>query len=361
MASKALIAKKPREQAGSEASRAFDFQMHASMARILEAYQNDEGFVAYFDFFDDLIFLTGDDDDAAIEFYQMKARARSAWTPKRLASRPAKGELPKSIIGKTYHNLHEFGVLVRKAAIISNQHLQAQYLDGTKTGPDDGEILLSALSAEDHSVLVTAIKADFPGGIDPRHAEVLVYERIALDLQSFRRTLLGIVTEFATAIGPEYAVSAQPLYQAILSEISRCTGTLTSNSKTLTELKKQKGLASSDVGTLVEQMKRRGRTPIEWWSTVEAELAADGWKTIRLRRLSLGCLEYWRARERGDAIALDIHRALGELLTAHPDLMDDTIVGTMVAYTVAGWKSDPAGERYTGQAALLVEIMESLG
>jgi hypothetical protein len=348
MASKALIAKKPREQGGSAASRAFDFQMHASMARILDAYQNGEGFVAYFDFFDDLIFLTGDGDDAAICFYQMKSRASSAWTPTRLASRPAKGDLPKSIVGKIYHNLHEFGVLVRKAAIISNQHLQAKYLDGSKTGPDDGEILLSALSAADHD-------------IDPRHSEVLVYERIALDMQSFRQTLLGMVTEFANAIGPEYAVSAQPLYQALLSEISRCTGTVASSAKTLADLKKQKGLAASDVGALVEQMKRRGRTPTEWWPTVETELIADGWKTIPLRRLSLSCLEYWRARERGDAIALDLHRALAELLTEHPSLMDDTIIGTMVAYKIAGSISDPVGEPYTGQAALLVETMESLG
>jgi hypothetical protein len=361
MASKALIAKKPREQAGSAASRAFDFQMHASMARILDAYQNGEGFVAYFDFFDDLIFLIGDEDDAVICFYQMKSRATSAWTPKRLASRPAKGDLPKSIIGKTYHNLHEFGVLVRKAAIISNQHLQAKYSDGSKTGPDDGEILLSALSAEDHGALIAAIEADFPGDIDPRHAEVLVYERIALDMQSFRQTLLGMVTEFANAIGPEYAVSARPLYQALLSEISRCTGTIASSAKTLPELKKQKGLAASDVGAMVEQMKRRGRTPTEWWPTVEAELVADGWKTIPLRRLSLACLEYWRARERGGAIALEFHRALVELLIAHPSLMEDTIVGAMAAYKMAGSMSDPVGEPYSGQAALLVEIMESLG
>ncbi|TPG52574.1 dsDNA nuclease domain-containing protein [Sphingomonas glacialis] len=361
MASKALIAKKPREQAGSVASRAFDFQMHASMARILDAYQKGEGFVAYFDFFDDLIFLTGDGDDAAISFYQMKSRAGSAWTPTQLASRPAKGDMPKSIVGKIYHNLHEFGVLVRKAAIISNQHLQAKYLDGSKTGPDDGEILLSALSADDHGVLVAAIEADFPGDIDPRHTEVLVYERIALDMQSFRQTLLGMVTEFANAIGPEYAVSAQPLYQALLSEISRCTGTVASSAKTLFELKKQKGLAASDVEALVEQMKRRGRTPTEWWPTVETELIADGWKTIPLRRLSLACLEYWRARERGDAIALDLHRTLADLLSEHPSLMDDTIVGTMVAYKIAGSISDPVGEPYTGEAALLVEIMESLG
>jgi len=361
MASKALIAKKPREQAGSAASRAFDFQIHASMARILNAFRNGEGFVAYFDLFDDLIFLTGDGDDAAICFYQMKSRVSSAWTPARLASRPAKGDLPKSIVGKIYHNLDEFGVLVRKAAIISNQHLQAKYLDGSKTGPDDGEILLSALSADDHSVLVAAIKADFPGDIDPRHAEVLVYERIGLDMQSFRHTLLGMITEFANAIGPEYVVSAQPLYQALLSEISRCTGTVASSAKTLPELKKQKGLAAADVGALVEQMKRRGRTPTEWWLTVETELLAHGWKTIPLRRLSLACLEYWRARERGNAIAVDLHRALAKLLTEHPNLMGDTIVGTMAAYKTAGSISDPVGEPYTGLAALLVEIMESLG
>lgn len=331
------------------------------MARILGAYQNGEGFVAYFDFFDDLIFLTGDGDEASICFYQMKSRASSAWTPKRLASRPANGDLPKSIVGKTYHNLHEFGVLVRKAAIISNQHLQAKYPDGSKTGPDDGEILLSALSAEDHGVLVSAIEADFPGEVDPRHAEVLVYERIALDMQSFRQTLLGMVTQFVSAIGHEYAVSAQPLYQALLSEIGRCTGTVATSPKTLTELKKQKGLAASDIGALVEQMKRRGRTPTEWWPTVETELVAEAWKTIPLRRLSLACLEYWRARERGDAVAVDLHRALTELLNAHPDLMVETIVGTIAAYKLAGTISDPVGEPYTSQAALLVEIMESLG
>ena len=61
MASEALISKTPREQAGSQSFRSFDFQVHASMARILEAYQNGEGFVAYFDLFDDLIFLSEDD------------------------------------------------------------------------------------------------------------------------------------------------------------------------------------------------------------------------------------------------------------------------------------------------------------
>lgn len=360
MASKALITKTPREQAGSQSFRAFDFQVHASMARILEAYQNGDSFVAYFDLFDDLIFLTEDDGKAAISFYQMKARTGSAWTPNRLASRPTKGDLPKSIIGKAYHNLHEFGLLVRKAAIVSNQHLQAKYPNGSKTSPDAGEILLSALSAADHGSLVAAIEADFPDGIDPRHTEVLIYERIPLDMQSFRQTLLGIITEFVSAIGPEYAIAAQPLYQALLSEIGRCTGTV-ANAKTLSELKKQKGLARSNIEALVEKIKQRGRTPTEWWPTVEAELASAGWKAVRLRRLSLACLEYWRARERGVAIALELSQALTNLFTENQGLLVESILETMVGYELACTVAGPEGEPYTRQAALLVEVMEALG
>lgn len=91
--------------------------------------------------------------------------------------------------------------------------------------------------------------------------------------------------------GPEYAVTAKPLYDALLSGITWCTGTVAST-KTLSELKKQKGLGRSDILALVERVQQRGRTPTEWWPTVEAELIPAGWKSVRLRRLSLACLEY---------------------------------------------------------------------
>lgn len=359
MASTVLTSKRPREQAGSQSLRAFDFQIHASMARILDAYREGGEFVAYFDLFDDLIFLVEEGGKAAISFYQLKARTGSAWTPKRLASRPATGDSPKSIIGKAYHNLHEFGALVHRAAIVSNQHLKARYPNGSKTSPDAGEIVLSTLSPADHGALVAAIQADFPGEIDPRHEEVLVYERIPLDLQSFRQTLLGIVTQFVSAIGPDYAVAAKPLYEALLSEITRCTGTV-ANAKSLTELKKQKGLARTDMQALVDRIQQRGQTPAEWWPTVEAELISAEWKTVPLRRLSLGCLEYWRARERGSATAIALSKALGDLLAEHPALLRETILESLIGFELVCTIAEPEGELYTRRAALLVEVMESL-
>jgi hypothetical protein len=289
----------------------------------------------------------------------MKARTGSPWTPSRLASRPSKKQRPKSIVGKSYHNLHEFGKLVRKAAIVSNQHLQAKYPDGTSTSPDAGELRLSGLCPKDHALLVAAIEADFPDGIDDRHADVLVYERIPLDLQSFRQTLLGIVTDFVSAIGPEYAVTAKPLYDALLSEITRCTGTV-SNAKTLTELKKQKGLAQTGIAALIDRVQKRARTPVEWWPIVEGELSSVGWKAVPLRRLNLACLSYWRARERGAGPAMDLSAALSSLIDTNPDLLTDSIVDSLAGFDRAARVADPLGEPYTRQAALLVEIMDSL-
>lgn len=359
MATDVLITTTPREQAGSQSYRAFDFQVHASMARILDAHTKGEKFSAYFDLFDDLIIVHEVGEQTVISFYQVKARAGSAWTPKRLASRPSKGDLPKSIIGKSYCNLKVFGKLVRKASIVSNQQLKAKYPDGSATGVDDGEILFSTLCKEDHDDLVAAMELDFPQGLDPRHSAVLAYERVPLDIQSFRQTLLGLITEFVGKFGQDFFVTAKPLYDALLNEITRCTGTV-ANAKTLGELKKQKSLGSVDIDALIARVHQRPATPVEWWATAEAEFIAEGWKTIPLRRLQLACLEYWRARERGAGPASELRKALQALLRIQPDLLGDSVVYSLMAYELACSDPEPIGEPYTRQAALLVEIMESL-
>ncbi|MEG3146642.1 hypothetical protein U1839_18480 [Sphingomonas sp. RT2P30] len=75
----------------------------AEAPRTLDAYQNGDGFVALFDFFDDLIFLVEDSAEASTCFYQMKSRTGSTWTPKRFTRRLARGDLPTSIVAKAYN------------------------------------------------------------------------------------------------------------------------------------------------------------------------------------------------------------------------------------------------------------------
>ena len=359
MALKALVDNIPREQAGSQTFRAYDYQVHASMARILEAFANGEDFAAFFDLFDDLIFVQEVHGQTTISFYQVKTRATSPWTPAKLALRPAKGKAPKSIVGKSYHNLHQFGDLVWKAAITSNQLLQAKYKDGSATSIDDGEILLSALSKKDHDTLVTAMSLDFSNGLDPRHAEVLTFQRIPLDMHSFRQTLLGLVTEFLVKLGPDYVVAAKPLYDALLSEITRCTGKV-AKATTLSELKAHKGLGHADLQSLMTRVQKRPATPMEWWEIFEKELAAAGLKSVPVYKLKMAALNYWRARERGAATALDLSSEIVDHIASQKQNMSDTLSENLTMLLLSWTGTAPMGEPYTLEASLLVEMMDAL-
>lgn len=359
MALKALVENKPREQAGSQTFRAYDYQVHASMARILDAFTKGEPFSAFFDLFDDLIFVEEGPEQTTITFYQVKARANSAWTSSRLAFRSAKGQSPKSIVGKSYHNLHQFGDLVWKAAITSNQLLQATYKDGSSTSIDDGEILLSSLSTKDHETLVAAMLLDYPGGLDPRHAEVLTFQRIPLDMHSFRQTLLGLVTEFMLQLGSEYTIAAKPLYDALLSEITRCTGAV-ANAASLAELKAHKGLCTADLQALVDRVQKRQATPMEWWGSFELELVAEGRKSVPIYKLKMAALDYWRARERGSASTLDLSAEIKAHLAAQAQNMSDSLTENLTMLLVSWVGTVPQGETYTLEAGLLVEMMDAL-
>lgn len=359
MSTVTLINRKPRETGGASAYRAFDFQVHTSMARILEVHRQGVSFRAYFDHFDDLVLVQSENEKPAISFYQVKARTSTAWTSKRLAARPSKGEMPKSIIGKAYFNLHEFGVMARKAAIVSNQHLQAKYPDGTHTTPEESEILLSALSDDDRQSLVDALKLDFPAGIDPRHIDVLVFERIPLDIQSFRQTLQGLITEFVDAIGPDYAATAKPVYEALLSEISRCTGTV-SYPSTIAELERQKSLGNTEIDALIERVKQRSKTPVEWWPIVAEELSGNGWRAIACYRLRLACQEYWNARRIGTGHALHLSETIRTMISEQAGLINDSILQSIVAFELFRTLPESVGQPYTTRAAIVVEVMESI-
>lgn len=359
MTSNTLVGNVPREMAGAQTFRAYDYQAHASMARILQAFADGEEFSAFFDIFDDLIFVTEGKDGANISFYQVKTRANSAWTAAKLAHRPAKGLPPKSIIGKSYHNLLQFGDLVRKAAITSNQLLQATHKNGKAASIDDGEILLSALSKADHDKLVAALELDFPGVLDARHAEVLTFQRIPLDMHSFRQTLLGQVTEFLHQLGPEYVVAAKPFYDALLSEISRCTGKV-STAESLVELKAHKGVDRAGLQLLVTRMQTRRSTPMEWWSTFEIEMRAAGKNFKEIQRLKAACLAYWRARERGTAHTLELSQSLIAYIDTSAERLSGDLYPTLTMLLVGWTGAVPSSEAYTLEASLLVELVDAI-
>ena len=351
-----LISQTPRETAGASTARAFDFQMHFSMSKILATYDAGDAFIAMFDHFDDLILVRGTAEDD-ISFYQVKSKSGSGWTPKQLARRAVTGDLPRSIIGKAYYNIHQFGSSIRRASIVSNQPLTATYETDDKTKPDDGEILFGALCQADRDILVNALTLDFPKGIDSAHHTLLSFERVPLDLASFRNTILGQVATLADKIDPTGGAAPKPIYDALLSEAVRCTGDVT-KPQSLSDLKARKGLGRQDIDALVERVQQRVRTVLEWWDDVGGELTQQGVGALAQRNMRLRCLSYWRERQRGSQTAVTLGTDLRAHMTANEGLISDSITTSIAALQLAGGPHAPVGEPYNLPAAYTVELME---
>lgn len=351
-----LISQTPREAAGASTARAFDFQMHFSMSKILATYDAGDAFTAVFDHFDDLILVQGAAEDD-VSFYQVKSKSGSGWTPKQLARRAATGDLPRSIIGKAYYNIHQFGSTIRRASIVSNQPLTATYETNDKTKPDDGEILFGSLCETDCDILVNALALDFPKGIDCAHQTLLSFERVPLDLASFRDTILGQVATLADKIDPTGGAAPKPIYDALLSEAVRCTGDVT-KAQSLSDLKARKSLGRRDIDALVERVQQRVRTVLEWWDDVGGELTQEGVGALAQRNIRLRCLSYWRERQRGSLAAIALGSDLRSHMTANEGLIGDKITTSITAIRLAGGPPPPVGEPYDLESAYIVELME---
>lgn len=357
MTASVLAVKKPRESAGAAAARAFDFQIHVGVARVLEQHGTPGPYFALFDHFDDFVLVEGEEANPSISFYQVKSRVEGSWTAARLASRPKTGDLPRSIIGKAYYNLDQFGAFVQRASIVSNQPLQAKFATGDKVTADEVDVVLSTLSAADTDALVAALTADFSKTLDPAHTDILRFERSPLNLHSYRNAVLGQVTSFVSALSPDAAAAAKPFYDALIMEATRCTGN-TSKATSLAELKARKGISRAGVDALINEIKNRGKTPIEWWSALKGELDASGMGGRGQQRLYIQCLAYWTARQRGETEALALSGELGAAIDHHADLLSDDVLPSATALALTKSLSAPEAALYTLTSALIVELME---
>lgn len=355
MTGQAALLKPPREKAGAATSRAYEFQKHFAMARLLEAHVKGLNYTAWFDHHDDLVFVEAD--DGPLSFYQVKSDTK-AWTPKRLATRGTKGDNPRSVIGKAYYNIAVFGPSLARAAIVSNQMLKATHASGEKSTFDDGEIVLGGLQAKDWKILSDTLAADFTDAVDPACQTLLTFERIPFDLQSFADTLQGRVLTFVQGLGPGAGATALPVYHSLLSEIARCTGD-TLKAKTLDELRARKAITRSQVDTLLARVQARTQTPLEWWPLLAQELVQAGLGALAQQRLRQGCLEYWNARNSGVRAAVEAGRVAREAIAAEPGLAQGAVLTCVIAYRTTCALAVPDDQPYDAADVILVELMEN--
>lgn len=344
--------------AGSAAFKAFDYQVNVSMALVLDLFRQGKEFIALFDHHDDLVVFVGGGENSELSFYQVKSSSELTWTAKRLARRSPKGELPKSIVGKAYYNVAQFGPEIRRASILSNRPLSATLATATKSDLHDGELSVADLCSADQDTLIKSLEADFPTSFDKAHAPLLTFERVPFDLESYRATVLGRIVTMLEELHPDFVAVSSPFYTALLAAAGECTGNKT-KSATVEELRSRVALDREAVSRLIVRVQSRSKNLVEWWSVVSDELAADGMRALQIQRLKNKCISYVNARRAGDKTAAKLSAAIRAAIvkTAVGDM--DSVVEAAVALKAHGLV-EPASELYDVQSATIVELMEAM-
>ena len=337
---------------------AFDYQVNVSMALVLELYREGKEFVAVFDHHDDLVLFVGEGQNSELSFYQVKSSSELTWTAKRLAKRSPKGELPKSIVGKAYYNVAQFGPEIRRASILSNRPLSATLAASTKSALHDGELSVADLCSADQETLMKSLEADFPGGFDKTNATLLTFERVPFDLESYRATVIGRIVTMLEELHPDFVAVSSPFYTALLTAAGECSGNKT-KSATVEELRKRVALDREDISRLIVRVQSRSKNLVEWWSSVNDELVADGKRSLQIQRIKNKCMSYVNARRAGDRTASKLSAAIGDAIakTAVSDM--DSVLEAAVALKAHGL-AEPSSELYDLQCAMIVELMESM-
>jgi hypothetical protein len=337
---------------------AFDYQVNVSMALVLDLFRQGKEFVALFDHHDDLVVFVGEGENSELSFYQVKSSGELTWTAKRLARRAPTGELPKSIVGKAYYNVALFGPEIRRASILSNRPLSATLATATKTGLHDGELSIADLCSADQEVLIKSLEADFPAGFDKTHAKLLTFKRLPFDLESYRATVLGRIVTMLEELHPDFVAVSSPFYTALLAAAGECTGNKT-KSTTVDELRKRVALDREAISRLIDRVQSRSKNLVEWWSSVNDELAADGKMALQIQRIKNMCMAYVDARRGGGRTAAELSEAIRDAIgkTAVSDM--GSVLEAAVALKSHGLM-EPASELYNLQSAMIVELMEAM-
>ena len=327
------------------------------MALVLDLHQQGKEFIAVFDHHEDLVLFVGQGEESELSFYQVKSSSELAWTAKRLARRGPKGELPKSIIGKAYYNVTKFGPEIRRSTILSNRPFRATLATRTGQTLHNGELSMAELCIDDQEPLIKALDADFPGGFDKSHATILTFERIPFDLDSYRATVLGKIVTMLEELHPDFTACSIPFYAAMLTAVGECTGNKT-KSATVEELRLRVALDRNDISRLIQRVQTRSKNLVEWWSSVDSELVANGNRALQVQRIKNKCISYTNARRAGERTASKLCSEIKEAIvkTAATDM--DSVLDAVLAL-VACDLTEPSSEEYDLQSAMIVELMES--
>jgi hypothetical protein len=352
----AIVATQPREKAGARTGARFAFQVHASLAKLLELHAEGADYRALFDHFDDLTIVMGSAEPTGLKFYQIKGREPGPWKVAHFCS--TSGDAPRTTIGKIYHHTIQFSGQVEAATFLTNAPFHFALAAGGNSTPDHMELIFPDLAPTAHAAFAKALEPDFPSPRTPHEGDIIRFERTRVPLVSYDTFVKGRLVEMFSDL-PGSAIA--PLYRTLVAEITAKSND-TTVCATIEGLYARKGLCRCDVEHVLSEAQRY-RDILGQWDSVDAEMKATGRPLPARLKVQLAVTNYLRNRSKRTLETSALHSAL-KRAAASPAWTGSGAATLCEAAAQLEGLVDPnlkaAYDAATWEAALLVEAFDAL-
>ena len=235
-----IVAKKPRENAGSLAANRFAYQLDWGLKKLLELEESNLPYTIIFDYQDDILVLDSDEDPEYIDFYQVKTNAAAGgWTrgqltkpiPKKPLKEPVQTDLfsepiddvdeegKYSKIAKLLIHSLDFPSNARDYFFVTNANFGGTLIKGREYNRTQ-ELDFSQLSQEAQDDIRQKIKAEL-GNLDDSVFEHLHFIKNQMSIEDHEATIIGFLTDFLNKHIPKAKVSVRPVYDTLMGEIKK--------------------------------------------------------------------------------------------------------------------------------------------
>lgn len=269
----ALAKTKRREDVGSDTAARFDYQKNWALCEMLSRHKADTEYLVAFEFHDDVLFLTPEQDPNAVEFFQVKTS--KSVSPRTIASITAPGKKSGSTIAKMVANC----ALVQppssiRLVLVSNNAFE--FSKDTISGPDIPE--------PHRKKFLERLKKEFPLTSEDVLSQ-LHFMITDLPVDGMETFVKGKALEiFEKRFGDGFTQNVLSWLRLIQGEIRRRNNYSSEKITTVAELVEHKCIGRTFVATTLDNIDKVHRQAPDM-SLVKSTLQAEGWTTAAIVKL----------------------------------------------------------------------------
>ena len=223
----AVSSAKPREKSGARTTARYQFQINASILKMLDLHQTGNDYRAVFDHFDDLMVFDKAAQPENVDFYQIKSqnsRSKGSWSLKDMIAKDGSGPPPVTFLGRLHHHMGAFGQMVTKLGFMSNVGFKLKLADGNLTTDDHQKVSSADLHSDEIATLKDAVAKDAIRAPAVDGSSLFVFERTDLGISNQETFMRGRLLEFAHARGGTDPVPVMSLYDTLRGNVLTKTG-----------------------------------------------------------------------------------------------------------------------------------------